>query len=247
MWLLYFYWCPSQLATLWLPLMVKLWLVDAYQMEHLPCLFLLMKTLFQHHSSLHASESPSMKELCCLACFIRMLYMRLTVNLFSHSHVPVQIHNNNTVHWLLIYCIILLLISFCVQTCFICRIYAISVKLSPSKQSSGIQCLEADSFKLYCFQTITGLCGVVWCRLKFKILPINVAGVKFIVIADSKQQKVDELLKRIYELYADYVLKNPFYSLDMPIRLVVYFCNLNVVSSMHITACGVKCPWCIAA
>lgn len=42
-------------------------------------------------------------------------------------------------------------------SCFFYRIYAISVKLSPVKQSSGIQCLEADSFKLYCFQTITGM------------------------------------------------------------------------------------------
>ena len=44
------------------------------------------------------------------------------------------------------------------------------------------------------------------------------AGIKFIIIADTKQQKVDELLRKIYELYSDYVLKNPFYSLDMPIR-----------------------------
>ena len=43
------------------------------------------------------------------------------------------------------------------------------------------------------------------------------AGVKFIVVAENKQ-KVEELLKNIYELYADFVLKNPFYSLDMPIR-----------------------------
>jgi len=43
-------------------------------------------------------------------------------------------------------------------------------------------------------------------------------GVKFIVVADHKHTKVEELLKRIYELYSDYVLKNPFYSLDMPIR-----------------------------
>ena len=43
-------------------------------------------------------------------------------------------------------------------------------------------------------------------------------GVKFIVLADKWQQKVPDLLKRIYELYTDYVLKNPFYSLDMPIK-----------------------------
>lgn len=29
---------------------------------------------------------------------------------------------------------------------------------------------------------------------------------------------MDILLRKIYELYADYALKNPFYSLEMPIR-----------------------------
>ncbi len=43
-------------------------------------------------------------------------------------------------------------------------------------------------------------------------------GVKFIVVTDKNQQKVTELLRKIYELYSDYVLKNPFYSLDMPIK-----------------------------
>lgn len=51
------------------------------------------------------------------------------------------------------------------------------------------------------------------------VLPLT--GIKFIIIADTKQQKVEELLGKIYELYSDYVLKNPFYSLDMPIRYVV--------------------------
>ena len=46
------------------------------------------------------------------------------------------------------------------------------------------------------------------------------AGVKFIIVADPWQQKVEELIKKIYENYSDYVLKNPFYSLDMPIRCV---------------------------
>jgi len=45
-----------------------------------------------------------------------------------------------------------------------------------------------------------------------------IAGIKFIILADTRQQKVEELLRKIYELYSDYVLKNPFYSLDMPIR-----------------------------
>ena len=65
--------------------------------------------------------------------------------------------------------------------------------------SSGIETLETDNFRLNCFQTVT--------------------GVKFLVITDPNSTAQRELLlRKIYELYADYVLKNPFYSLDMPIR-----------------------------
>jgi len=40
------------------------------------------------------------------------------------------------------------------------------------------------------------------------------------VISDLKQAGVDILLKKVYEVYADFALKNPFYSLDMPVRYV---------------------------
>lgn len=43
-------------------------------------------------------------------------------------------------------------------------------------------------------------------------------GIKFIVLADPRQSGIDALLKKIYELYSDFALKNPFYSLEMPIR-----------------------------
>ena len=87
------------------------------------------------------------------------------------------------------------------------RIYAIASQLSPVNHSSGIEHLEADTFSLYCFQTLTGKSLIV---LNFLCLCF--------VLADHRQSKVDELLHKIYELYADYVLKNPFYSLDMPIK-----------------------------
>lgn len=68
-------------------------------------------------------------------------------------------------------------------------------------QSIGIKTLEAHNFRLDCFETMT--------------------KVKFVVISDlsipggvNKQ----DLLKKIYELYADYVMKNPFYTLNMPIN-----------------------------
>lgn len=54
-------------------------------------------------------------------------------------------------------------------------------------------------FRLQCFQPTT--------------------GVKFIVVGSpSMTTGIDNFLRRLYELYADYALKNPFYSIDMPIR-----------------------------
>lgn len=47
------------------------------------------------------------------------------------------------------------------------------------------------------------------------------------VVAETTQAGVDVLLKRIYELYSDYVLKNPFYSLEMPIRCELFDTNLQ--------------------
>ena len=48
----------------------------------------------------------------------------------------------------------------------------------------------------------------------------SVAGIKFVVIADPRLGSQEALLKRLYEVYADFALKNPFYSIDMPIRSV---------------------------
>jgi hypothetical protein len=38
-----------------------------------------------------------------------------------------------------------------------------------------------------------------------------VPGVKFMIVAEPNQTGMDILLKKIYELYADYALKKPFY------------------------------------
>lgn len=74
--------------------------------------------------------------------------------------------------------------------------------LSPEPRSGGIELLEAESFKLHCFQTVTGN--------------------KFLVIADPNQTNCDQLLHKIYEIYSDYALKNPFYSLEMPVRCELF-------------------------
>ena len=80
--------------------------------------------------------------------------------------------------------------------------------LPPS--STGIELLETENFRLNCFQTLT--------------------GVKFIVISDFTHPSSTKVafLKQLYEVYADYALKNPFYSLDMPIRSVA--CDHSIVA-----------------
>jgi hypothetical protein len=53
----------------------------------------------------------------------------------------------------------------------------------------------------------------------------------FIVVADPAQTGLDGILARTYQLYADFVLKNPFYSLDMPVAIFISFSlNLHILS-----------------
>ena len=80
--------------------------------------------------------------------------------------------------------------------------FAIACKLSPVENSSGIETIEAESFKLFCYQTPT--------------------GIKFIVLTDPRQNNMDAFLRKIYKLYADFAMKNPFYSLEMPIRCELF-------------------------
>jgi len=88
--------------------------------------------------------------------------------------------------------------------------YAIAaLQIVPRKDKSctGIESMETNNFRLNCFQTLT--------------------GVKFLIISDLRDSSnKDAILRKIYELYTDYVLKNPFYKLDMPIRCELFDVNL---------------------
>ena len=87
-------------------------------------------------------------------------------------------------------------------------VHAITSKISPTADasSSGLESMESDTFKLQCLQTPT--------------------GIKFIVLADPQHANLDNALQRIYEHYADYVMKNPFYTPEMPIRCELFDANL---------------------
>ncbi|OPB41925.1 TRAPP complex component Trs23 [Trichoderma guizhouense] len=68
--------------------------------------------------------------------------------------------------------------------------------------SSGLEVLETENFRMQCFNTLT--------------------GTKFLLFTETTQTNVDVTIKKIYDLYADYVMKNPFYSLEMPVRCDIF-------------------------
>eukprot|EP00158_Paraphelidium_tribonemae_P003967 Partr_v1_DN26493_c1_g2_i1_m24134 putative trafficking protein particle complex len=84
-------------------------------------------------------------------------------------------------------------------------IHAIASKISPlstadqsSSDCSGIESLDTETFRLVCMQTQT--------------------GIKFLLTTDPFHKDSEGCLSHIYTIYADYVMKNPFYTPEMPIR-----------------------------
>ncbi|PPD93362.1 hypothetical protein GOBAR_DD09702 [Gossypium barbadense] len=52
-------------------------------------------------------------------------------------------------------------------------------------------------------------------------------GTKFFVVCEPGTQHMEALLKVVYELYTDYVLKNPFYEMEIPTRFELFDINLT--------------------
>ena len=83
------------------------------------------------------------------------------------------------------------------------------VKQIAPVQSGGMERIETSSFKLNSFQTLT--------------------GVKFVFTAtpDMKAEDLDALCQVVYELYSDYVMKNPFYEMEQPINCSLFTSEIN--------------------
>ena len=86
--------------------------------------------------------------------------------------------------------------------------------------ANGISCLESKSFRLHCFQSLTGL--------------------KFMLIASASfgANALEKVLQAVYLVYTDHVLKNPFYELEMPIRIEQFETNLARVIAQAIPGGG---------
>jgi trafficking protein particle complex subunit 4 len=91
-------------------------------------------------------------------------------------------------------------------------LHAIATQIAPVI-SAGIERLETDTFVLQCFQTLT--------------------GIKFVITAAPGTTDLDNLLKGIYEVYSDYVLKVQFYSCYYTIKNILIDKNLNFGNRIH--------------
>lgn len=92
---------------------------------------------------------------------------------------------------------------------------------TPDSNRLGLQSIETDYFSLYIFQTLTGI--------KFFIVTSPANPVEHTTTAGPSDRSlkkqldsVDDIFKKIYVYYCDYVMKDPFYSLDMPIKSPVF-------------------------
>ncbi|KAI0934771.1 hypothetical protein AcV5_006509 [Taiwanofungus camphoratus] len=77
-------------------------------------------------------------------------------------------------------------------------IHAITSRLSPIGTSSGAQVISGETFKMTILLTAT--------------------GTKFVLLTSLVEPTADSVLQKVYEAYADAVMKNPFHTPEMPIR-----------------------------
>lgn len=85
---------------------------------------------------------------------------------------------------------------------------------------SGLKQLSTDQFTMYIYQTMTGLKFVA---ISSTVLLSNTNDNPNTTNGNGSQYNVgsqiaDNLLRKVYCVYSDYVMKDPFYSLEMPIK-----------------------------
>ena len=96
-------------------------------------------------------------------------------------------------------------------------IHAITSRLSPIGVSSGVQVIEAETFKITIHFTPTGAPAdsrALTLSLDVHVIPAT----KFVLITSLHDTNAEALLQKVYEAYADAGMKNPFHTPEMPIR-----------------------------
>lgn len=88
----------------------------------------------------------------------------------------------------------------------------------PNSNRLGLQSIETDLFSLYVFQTLTGIKFIIVTSPAKKNPVSNVPSTLAQSELNKQSDVVSDFFKLFYMYYCDYVMKDPFYSLDMPIK-----------------------------
>lgn len=97
-------------------------------------------------------------------------------------------------------------------------IHAITSRLSPTGPSSGVQVIEGETFKMNVLLTPTGKKLFPTLTYISRSLP----GTKFVLLTSLGEKTADTILQKVYDIYSDAVMKNPFHTPEMPIRSEVF-------------------------
>lgn len=92
--------------------------------------------------------------------------------------------------------------------------------MNPNTNKSGLQSIETDHFNLYVFQSLTGI--------KFIIItsPVTTNNLSKGQL-QGQLEMTNHLFRNLYVIYSDYVMKDPFYSLEMPIKNSLFDLKVN--------------------
>ncbi len=94
-------------------------------------------------------------------------------------------------------------------------IHAITSRLSPTGSSSGAHVISGESFKMNILLTATGTVRAFPSTISHLM---NRIGTKFVLLTSLVEPTAESVLQKVYEIYADAVMKNPFHTPEMPIR-----------------------------
>ncbi|ORY27758.1 Sybindin-like protein [Naematelia encephala] len=88
-------------------------------------------------------------------------------------------------------------------------VHAITSRISPGGGGGGMESFEAEGWGGRVFLTAT--------------------GTKFVVLHSLPHPGLEELLLKVYEIYADAVMKNPFHTPEMPINSSLFETRLQAL------------------
>lgn len=83
---------------------------------------------------------------------------------------------------------------------------------------TGLQTIETDEFNLYIFQSLTGVKFIIITTPNPVVSTTTLTEKPRIGELTLQYDQVSLIFRKLYIIYSDYVMKDPFYSTDMPIK-----------------------------